>query len=685
MSDAVPILLADFYHPRNQNRTFPYAAGCVGAHAAAVLGERISVEVCRTPEDLGAAVARRPPALVGFTNYLWNLELGYEVIRQLRAFSPETVVVMGGPNYPVETDGQRAFLRRHTLVDFYVYKEGEIPFVQLLEALLERDFDAAALRRERPAVPALHYLDGGELVAPPPLPRQRNLDAFASPYLSGLLDPFFARRDLVPLIQTKRGCPFQCTFCVEGEDYYAKLGTTSTERLRAELEYIAARMRGGAPLLHIADSNFGMYEQDLEICDIVADVRERFGWPETIEVSTGKNKKERVLEAVRRTQGAMRFGPALQSTDPRTLRNIKRSNISETVLMDMARAAGEMGQRSYTELILGLPGDTATSHLASIRAAVDAEIQRVKMYPLVLLPGTELSSEATRREFALETRFRVLPQCHGTYRFTGPSFPAVEIDEVVIATSTMSFAEYLRCKRFQLSVEIFYNDLYLEELHGLVRALGVSMFDVVERCHDGVSGSAPELRALYDAIEEGVRASLWSSRDECLDSYRDPANLEEFTLREYKNSIASLKALALLEHIEPVLEVARRGVTSALAGAGIDDPLLRDYLDQLIEYSRLRRHRILDASIRPEGSFRFDFDRIREQRFRVRPEAFRLPGPRRMRFWHDRRQADGIRSLREEIRDPVLLARSFIYPRTDPGQNPYLRHASFDRAPTARP
>ena len=71
------------------------------------------------------------PALLGFSNYLWNLELSYEVIRQAKAAAPQTIVVMGGPNYPTDADGQRAFLERYPLVDFYVYKEGEAPFLAL--------------------------------------------------------------------------------------------------------------------------------------------------------------------------------------------------------------------------------------------------------------------------------------------------------------------------------------------------------------------------------------------------------------------------------------------------------------------------------------------------------------------------------------------------------------------------
>lgn len=677
MGRPTSILLADLLHPTNKDKTFPYAAGCVGAYVAAALGERVTVEVFRSPESLGDACVRRAPDILGFTNYVWNFELAYEVIRQAKAASPRTIVVVGGPNYPIEPDGQRAFLERHPLIDFYVYKEGELPFLALVEALLAAGLDVAEVKRRRPDVPALHYLADGDLVAPPPAPRQRNLDDFPSPYLSGLLDPFFARNDLTPLIQTKRGCPFQCTFCVEGEDYYTKVGSVSTARFRAELEYVAERIGGGPPVLQIADSNFGMYAHDLEVCDVIADVRARYGWPGTIEVSTGKNRKERVLEAVRRTNGAMRFGPALQSTDRQTLANIKRSNIDETILMEMASAAAEMDQRSYTELILNLPGETVASHLRSIRAAMEMGMQRIKMYPLVLLPGTEMAGAETRRKFAMQTRFRVLPLCHGSYRFLGPSFPSVEIAELVVATDSMPLADYLFCKRFELSVEIFYNDVYLEEIHGLVRALGLSMFEFVERCHARIDAAPAGLGAVYEALVHGVRDNLWESREACLAHFRDPAQLERYAREEYKNSLGILKAIALLEQIDPVLAIARQALLDLVGAAGLVGAALAEYVDDLIEYSRLRRRRILDSGYEPEGTFRFAFDRIGERRFQVEPDGFRLPEPRRMRFWHDDAQARDIRTLCAEVSNPVLRARSFIYPATDPGVNPYLRRARF--------
>ena len=50
--------------------------------------------------------------------------------------------------------------------------------------------------------------------------RIRDLSEIPSPYLEGKMDEFFDGK-LQPTIQTTRGCPFTCTFCVEGLSYYS--------------------------------------------------------------------------------------------------------------------------------------------------------------------------------------------------------------------------------------------------------------------------------------------------------------------------------------------------------------------------------------------------------------------------------------------------------------------------------
>ena len=100
------------------------------------------------------------------------------------------------------------------------------------------------------------------------------LDDIPSPYLGGFLDKFLDR-GLVPILQTNRGCPFSCAYCCSAVAYYNKVAFFSVNRVREEIEYIAERVK--SPSMQIHDSNFGMFEQDYEICKKIVAVRKKYG------------------------------------------------------------------------------------------------------------------------------------------------------------------------------------------------------------------------------------------------------------------------------------------------------------------------------------------------------------------------------------------------------------------------
>src|SRR5262249_2417266 len=135
---------------------------------------------------------------------------------------------------------------------------------------------------------------------------------------------------LAPMIETNRGCPFQCTFCVQGVNWYTKVHYFSLDRIKAELDYIARRVRESSPamgMLRIADSNYGMFERDIEISSHIGNLQRDFGWPTFIDVTTGKNRPERVIKSVEEASGATVVYMAVQSLDENVLRNVKRQNI----------------------------------------------------------------------------------------------------------------------------------------------------------------------------------------------------------------------------------------------------------------------------------------------------------------------------------------------------------------------
>ena len=78
--------------------------------------------------------------------------------------------------------------------------------------------------------------------------------------------------------------------------------------------------------------------------------------------------------------GALSMAASLQSTDPTVLDNVERSNISIDKLTDVGLLATEVEAGTYSELILGLPGDTVAAHLRSLRDTVEANFDNIRMY-----------------------------------------------------------------------------------------------------------------------------------------------------------------------------------------------------------------------------------------------------------------------------------------------------------------
>ncbi len=121
-------------------------------------------------------------------------------------------------------------------------------------------------------------------------PRIENLDLTPSPYLMGYLDKFLANDRLVPLMESNRGCPFTCTFCVDGNAARNKVFKVHPNRLEDELEYIAQRYSGKT--LALADTNFGMYKEDVIFSKVIAKIKEKYDYPQYINTSTGKPKRK---------------------------------------------------------------------------------------------------------------------------------------------------------------------------------------------------------------------------------------------------------------------------------------------------------------------------------------------------------------------------------------------------------
>ena len=642
MAGTVRVSLCDLTHTAQQIalNCMPLGIGGISTRTKLELGDAVECELFKYPHDFIARFLESPPRVVGFANYIWNFDLSYSIARRIKDRRPDTVIVFGGPNYPNEEAEQGQFLRPLDAVDFYVYKEGERAFPALLRALMDADFDVEGTRRAIP--PSCHFIHNGRLVRGQLLERTRSLAEIPSPYTEGVLDKFFDGK-LVPLIQTNRGCPFSCTFCVEGLTYYNKVAMAGPERVRSELRYIAERY-SGSRILNIADSNFGMYKEDVEIAEAIGEIQKEYGWPEYIHVATGKNQKERVLKVASLINGALRLSGSVQTLDVDVLKNIKRNNIAADKLIGLAHQAADIGSNVYSEIILGLPGESKASHFRTIEQIVTADFNYLRLYTLMMLDGTELADVTTRETFAMHTRFRVLPRCFGSYPFAGKPIESVEIEEVCVATKDLSFEDYVECRLFHLTIELFYNDRVFHEVIAFLKLHGVSAFSWLMAIHQQRDRLPPDLSVLYRGFSDETRSELWESRNDLQDFAKCPDTITRYVSGEFgSNLIFKYKALAIFNSARSLHEVAYETAKALLSHAAPD--ALARYDSYLLDLRRFSEHikaDLMDMSQALEHRFAYDFEGLAERKFECLPDDFYRQDGVVHYFFHDRVQRDMI-------------------------------------------
>lgn len=642
------VWLVDFTYTQQQvsAELIPYAIGGIATYAESRLDFDRPVRLFKYPEDLAQALAENgAPDVIGFSNYIWNGTLSLTFAKRVKELSPKTVIVIGGPNYPILEEDRIDYLRAHPEFDFYIIMEGELAFVTLLDAILDAEMDVEAVKARN--LPSIHSIDREDFVRlPSTLARIKDLTEVPSPYLDGRLDRFFDGK-LLPIIQFRRGCPFTCTFCVEGDRYFNKIYGNEITKIHAELEYIARRMteareKGGRFDLYIADSNFGMYKDDVEIARLIGELRKKCGYPEYLHTATGKNQKERVLEVARLVGGALRLSGSVQTLDPAALENIKRKNIAGDDLMSLAMHAADVDANSYSELILALPGETKEAHYKTLRTVIEAGFNRVIVYQLMMLPGSELSTTETRRKFGMTMRYRVLPRCFGQYDVCGKKLVVAEIEEICVANNTLTFEDYLECRRMHLMISIFYNDGVFSGLLKFIKRAGGSFFHWIELLRDNPAPS--RLSEVFDQFVAATKSELWEDRGALAEFIQQPGVMDRYLSGEIGyNLMLTYKSLGMTLYPAEVAEMARTAALRVLEEISQDSPENVRFLDDVLAFDTRRMTNIWQNRDAPvTATVTYDIGTFLDDREEQPLNAFRLENPVTYSFELDEAQRNII-------------------------------------------
>ena len=292
--------------------------------------------------------------IVAFSTYVWNKNYNYALAKKLKEFNPDCTIIFGGPELPITN---KKIFEKYPFIDIVVKGEGEITFKRLLEGLVAKsdllDIPGLLINRET-------LVDTGESE------RIDDLGEVPSPYLTGVFDKLIKETKNVEwnaTLETNRGCPYACTFCDWGSLTYNKVKKFDLQRVFDELEWIGKNKCG---FVSITDANFGMFvERDNAVADKLLEVQNKYGYPYTFSVAWAKNQKAEVFDIVFKLIKSPKFNQGLtvsvQSMDLDVLENIKRKNLDQHKVSEIFALCDKNNVPVYTEVILGLPGETKES------------------------------------------------------------------------------------------------------------------------------------------------------------------------------------------------------------------------------------------------------------------------------------------------------------------------------------
>ena len=434
----------------------PYSIGILWAYARAIpkinnnIENKSFVILRENPNDIVSRLEE--PKIAAFSTYVWNWEMSVSVARIIKERYPKCLVIFGGPQVP-NADRLGDFFEKYPFIDITVHGEGEITFSEiLLEYVNDQKFQT---------IPGLSYRGFTTELRP----RTRDLNIFPSPYLTGVFDELFALPYQYHAVwETNRGCPYGCTFCDWGSLIAQKIFIFDEERLIKEMEYFAHKKIAH---VYMGDANFGILDRDVGIASRIALINKNSGgFPKKVRVNYTKNSTNRVFQIaniLNKQKLDKGITLSVQSMDPETLLTIKRSNLKYETLSAFIKRYQKEGIDTYTEVILGLPGETYKSFRDGIEALLEASAHdSLWIYRCSVLPNAPMND----LDYKTKHKIKTIKSPADLHHIEPGKDPVQEYEDIVVETATMQTKDYVRCQLLAWATQTFH-------ALGLLRVLAI--------------------------------------------------------------------------------------------------------------------------------------------------------------------------------------------------------------------
>lgn len=293
-------------------------------------------------QTIAEQILEHNPKIIGIAVYIWNALDVCELVKTIKKVSPNTIVVLGGPEVSFQP------LRvNFDLADYIICGEGEISFYTLCKELLNKSC-------QQPRIITSSKVDFQNIVLP--------YDEYTD----------FDIKNRHIYVEMARGCPYECEFCLSSID--KKMRYLSVDVFLNEIEKLWQR---GARNFKFIDRTFNIkisYAQ--AILNYFLTKKESYFLHFEVIPDNFPNELRALIKQFK--EGSLQLEVGIQTLNLDVAKEIKRNLNIPKIKENLQFLSKETYAHMHIDLIIGLPGESIESfgkNLNELYALCSGEIQ----------------------------------------------------------------------------------------------------------------------------------------------------------------------------------------------------------------------------------------------------------------------------------------------------------------------
>jgi len=366
-------------------------------------------------------IYQRQPDVLGFSCYIWNIDYVMELVHDIHKVLPGCDIWLGGPEVSYDAG---AVLRREPAVTGIMKGEGEETFTRLVEYYVNQNTEQTGTGALA-GIAGLAFRDEEGIIRENPI--QPVMDMSRIPFSYGDLTGYEHK---IIYYESSRGCPFSCSYCLSSIDKSVRF--RDLELVKRELAFF---LEHKVPQVKFVDRTFNckkshamaIWQYLLEHDNGVTNFH--------FEISADLLDEEELSLIERMRPGLIQLEIGVQTTNPDTIREIRRTMDLEKLSAVVARINGFGNVHQHLDLIAGLPYEGYERFQQSFDDVYAMRPEQLQLGFLKVLKGSYMEEMAE------------------TYGLIYKEKPPYE----VLSTRWLNYGEILKLKAVEEMVEVYYN------------------------------------------------------------------------------------------------------------------------------------------------------------------------------------------------------------------------------------